>query len=122
MIKSFSLLLLIMFCNCLDSFSQTDTTIDNNTYEIIEKFNNGKIKQIGQFHTNCLDDTLRKHGYFIFFDEDGNEIDKKLYFYDKERNRKVLGLKHGWWGWYGITRKYFLGISISKPFSVSPCF
>jgi|SRR5690554_1843747 len=102
--------------------SQTDTIIDKRTYEIIERHDDGKSKLIGQFSTNCSDDTLRKHGYFIEFDEKGNKVSKKLCFFDEIRNRKLLGLKHGWWGWYGLTQKYFMGFKVTKPYLVDPCF
>ena len=74
------------------SFGQGDTIINNRTYSILEKHSNGKAKYIGQFSTTCLDDTVRKHGFFIRFDTEGKEIGKKLYFFDEERNRKTLGL------------------------------
>jgi hypothetical protein len=104
------------------SFSQKDTTINERIYTIIEIHSNGNLKYIGQFNTTCIEETIRKHGYFIQFDFEGNEIKKQLYFFDEERNRKVLGLKHGWWGWYGLTQKYFLGISTTHPVIVDPCF
>ena len=104
------------------SSGQKDTTINNRTYSILERYDSGQLKYIGQFNTTCLDDTLRKHGYFIKFDSIGNEIDRTLYFFDEERNRKILGLKHGWWGWYGITVKYFLGVRVTRPILVDPCF
>lgn len=104
------------------SYGQGDTLIDERIYTILERYENGKVKYIGQYNTNCADDKLRKHGYFIRFNIDGFEIEKKLYFYNQERNRKKMGLKHGWWGWYGKTEKYFLGIRVTKPVIVDPCF
>jgi len=123
MVKYFLTLSILLFCINL-SFGQNDTTItiDDRIYSIIERYDNGQLKYIGQFNTTCTDETLRKHGYFIKFDINGNEIYKKLYFFDEERNRKVLGLKHGWWGWYGKTEKYFLGIRTTHPYIVDPCF
>ena len=112
----------ILFICIQFSFGQNDTTINERSYKILETYNDGSLKYIGQFHKTCSDDSLRKHGYFIHLDSDGNEIKRKLYFFDEDRNRKVLALKYGWWGWYGKTEKYFLGIRTTHPVLVDSCF
>lgn len=112
----------LTFSGTICSYGQTDITIDDRSYKIIERYENGSIKEIGQFGTDCTGDNLRKHGYFIWYDETGKETKKRLYFYGQRRNRKFLGLKQGWWGWYGRTEKYFLGIRVTKPVIVDPCF
>lgn len=114
-----SFVLLFSFAECS---GQTDTTRNDHSFTILEQYANGDLRLIGQFATNCADDILRKHGYFITFDQEGNETRKELYFFGNKRNRTFLGLKHGWWGWYGKTEKYFLGIRTRQPVIVDPCF
>ena len=114
-------ILLVVFCDC-NCIGQTDTAIGTNTYRIIERHENGNLKLIGQFGWGDPSDQLKKHGSFVRFNKRGKEIKRKLYFFDERRNRKLFGLKHGWWGWYGITTKYFLGIRVTKPVIVDPSF
>jgi hypothetical protein len=101
--------------------SQSDTLIGETTYKIIERHQNGKIKQVGQFAADCENDVMKKHGYFITYNEKGGIVKQELYFYNERQNRKILGLKHGWWGFYGMQKKYFLGITRAIVI-VDPCF
>ena len=103
------------------SFCQTDTTINNLTYLIKERYENGQAKVIGQYSTNCIDTIQQKHGYFIKYDQDGTEIKRELYFFNEKRNKKILGIKYGWWGWYGMTTKYIFGFATKKHIA-DPCF
>ena len=73
------------------SLGQKDTTIENRTYTVLERHTNENIKYIGQFNTTCLDDTIRKHGYFIKFDIQGNEIEKKTFILTKNAIVEFLG-------------------------------
>ena len=100
---------------------QVDTTIDGKYYEIVKRFENGKVKTVGQFDTDCAGNNHRKHGLFISYNKIGKEINRKWYFYDHPRNRKFLGLKVGWWGFYLWNYKYFLGIKVRQEI-VDPCF
>lgn len=104
-----------------NSLSQSDTTINKLSFTVLERYENGKAKEIGQFGTTCSDTIQRKHGYFISFDETGKEINKTLYFFDDRRNKKFLGVKYGWWGWYGMTTKYWMGVK-TKMYMTDPCF
>ncbi|MBL7888442.1 MAG: hypothetical protein JNL24_02755 [Bacteroidia bacterium] len=90
-------------------------------YTVIERHENGSIQKVGQFGDDCVGNKNKKHGTFLTFDKDGNQLKKETYFYDNKRNKRILGLKHGWWGFYGRNDKYFLGIrSISV--ITDPCF
>lgn len=112
---------LFLFLNLLVK-AQLDTLIGEIKYKITERYKNGKVKQVGQFAADeCLDNVIKKHGYFITYNKDGVIIKQKLYFYNERQNRKILGLKHGWWGFYGMQKKYFLGITRSIVI-VDPCF
>jgi hypothetical protein len=113
---------LSVFLFSFELFAQNskDTTINTIKFQIRSRFSNGKIKSVGQFGKDCSF-TITRHGSFLYFDRQGN-IKKTEEFRDGNRiNYKVMGLKHGWWGWYGKTTKYFFGI---KRFSVmsDPCF
>ena len=101
--------------------SQSDTLIDSIKYEIIDRYSNGKVKYVGQFADDCLANKHKRHGYFLTYNKNGVQVNKALYFYDKKHDRKILGLKHGWWGFYGRQTKYFLG---AKKIVVitDPCF
>jgi len=101
--------------------SQSDTLIETIKYEIIDRYSNGKVKHVGQFAEDCQGNKHKRHGNFLTYDKNGVEIKKELYFYDKKHNRKILGLKHGWWGFYGRQTKYFIGV---KKIAVitDPCF
>jgi hypothetical protein len=103
------------------SFCQLDTTINDARFTILEKYDNGDTKLVGQFNTNCTDTIIRKHGWFLEFDQNGEETKRELYFYDQKRNKKFFGLKYGWWGWYGMTTKYVFGLQTKKHIT-DPCF
>jgi len=105
----------------LDSNSNDMVHIDGLLYTVIARHENGNLKKVGQFGDDCVGNKNKKHGTFLTFDKNGNQLKKELYFYDNKRNKRVFGLKHGWWGFYGRNDKYFLGI---KRISViaDPCF
>jgi len=103
------------------TFAQSDTIIDSNKYQIISTYKNGAIKRVGQFGTNCLGKTNRKHGCFIKYNKLGKETMQLTFFYDRKMDKRFLWLKYGWWG-FGTMQRYFLGIKIGKSRSYSPCF
>ena len=113
---------LILGISATSASAQDDTLINDVTYTVLKRFPANQVKSVGQFAMYCGDTVSRKHGSFITFDAHGNEKRRTLYFYDAKRNRKFLGLKHGWWGWYGSTEKFFLGIRSAGPYIVDPCF
>ncbi len=78
--------------------AQTDTLIGESRYEIIDRHSNGKVKHVGQFSEDCVGNKHKKHGNFLTFNSSGKQTKKELYFYDKKHNKKILGLKHGWYG------------------------
>jgi hypothetical protein len=90
-------------------------------YTVIERHKNGRIKKVGQFGDDCVGNKDKKHGTFLRFDKDGNQLRKEIYFYDNKRNKRILGLKHGWWGFYGRNDKYFFGIRRITVIT-DPCF
>lgn len=104
------LTLLIFLSIATTGRAQSDTTIEKEKYEIIDRYSNGKVKHVGQFAEDCQGNKHKKHGIFLTFSESGKQTKKEVYFYDNKHNRKILGLKHGWWGFYGRETKYFLGI------------
>lgn len=114
------LILIFSFLTKQNILCQTDTSIENRDFTIIERYNTGKVKFVGQFGEDCLGNKHQKHGRFILFNKHGRRTSEKIYFYNKRRNKKILGLKHGWWG-FGYETKYFLG---SKRYSriMDPCF
>jgi len=93
-------------------FSQTDTIIERQNYTIIDRYENGKVKNVGQFERICPWSKPSKHGSFITYNEKGKGIKKKIYFNGHRRYQKILGLKFGWWGFYFMNYKYILGIKI----------
>jgi hypothetical protein len=101
--------------------NKNDTTIDGLQYTVLKRFPNGQVHKICQFQTDCLGNKNRKHGYQITYNGTGKELKSEVYFYDQRRNRKFLGLKLGWWGFYLFNYKYFLGIK-TKTIIVDPCF
>lgn len=118
--KYFILTLLFISSNS-QGLCQSDTTIDNLIYTVIERYDNGNAKLVGQYGYGCLDSTKKKHGFFLEFDQNGKEKNRELYFLNQKRNKKILGIKYGWWGWYGITTKYFIGIR-TRRYITDPCF
>ncbi|MDB5283241.1 MAG: hypothetical protein JWO06_2316 [Bacteroidota bacterium] len=90
-------------------------------YEITQRFKDGAVKQVGEFSTNCIGEKHRKHGYFISYNKQGRETSRKIYFYDHRRNKKFLGIKIGWWGFYLENDFYVLGV-ITKRRIIDPCF
>jgi hypothetical protein len=114
------ILFIVSSCLSLASFGQKDTTIDEEDYTIIARFNSGKVKSIGQFGQGCSDTLIHKHGKFITYNEKGEILKERVYFYDSRVNKRILGLKQGWWGFYGFT-KYFLGIVRARVIT-DPCF
>lgn len=112
---------LIMWFSC-SLLAQNDTTIGENHFEIIKRYINGKAKTVGQFGTDCVGNKHRKHGLFIKFNDKGEISWERYYFYNKRRNRKIFGLKHGWWGFYLHNQKYFLGKRVGSIHVVDPCF
>ncbi len=101
--------------------SQADTLIGESKYEIIDRHSNGKVKHLGQYADDCNGQKRTKHGEFLTFKSNGILTKREHFFYDKKHNKKILGLRHGWWGSYVRQTKYFLGI---KRFTVcvDPCF
>ena len=101
----------------------SDTTIENQKFKIIRRFNLGQVRLVGQFGELCSGDEIVKQGHFISYNRNGKQIHNTFYCYGHNRNRRVLGLKHGWWGgcYGGREKKYFLGIGKFTVISV-PCF
>lgn len=105
----------------LDDSTNEKIHIQGILYTVIERHENGSIKKVGQFGDDCVGNKNKKHGTFLTFDKDGNQLKKEIYFYDNKRNKRILGLKHGWWGFYGRNDKYFLGIRRITVIT-DPCF
>jgi len=95
--------------------------IDGILYTVIERHENNRIKKVGQFGDDCMGNKDQKHGTFLTFDKNGRQLKKELYFYDNKRNKRIFGIKHGWWGFYGRNDKYFLGIKRITVIT-DPCF
>ena len=115
------LLSAILLAASFRSYSQNDTLIAGAHYEIVNRFSNGKVKQVGQFATNCIGDPHCKHGTFIIYNSKGHVVKRKIYFFNRRRNKKLFGRKQGWWGFYGPNDKYFLGRK-TKRIIIDPCF
>lgn len=105
----------------LDNNSNDMVHIDGILFTVITRHENGNIKKVGQFDEDCFGNKNKKHGIFLTFDKNRNQIKKELYFYDNKRNKKIFGLKQGWWGFYGRNNKYLLGIKIISVIN-DPCF
>lgn len=117
----FLLYLVALLISVATAGAQTDTMINGQEFKIIDRHRNGAVKQVGQFGTGCRGRKTRKHGTFIYYNRSGNEIRRKVYFFDSRRFRRVLGLKHGWWGFYGLTTQYFFGVK-RQALIIDPCF
>ena len=105
----------------LQVFAFEDTLINEEYYLIIERYDNGTVKEIGQFMSSCVADRMEKCGYFHSYNRKGEIKKSRIYFYGKRHNKKILGIKYGWWGLWGRQDKYFLGFK-SKTVIVDPCF
>ena len=115
------LTLIYLAFNAVFVQAQTDTLIDESTYEIISRHPNGQAKYLGQFEEDCSGNKHTRHGKFLTYNRRGVLKKKEFYFYNGRHNRKILGLKHGWWGFFGRQSKYFFGIK-RYTVIVDPCF
>ena len=98
--------------------------INGRIYEYIERYKNGNVKFVGQFvnFCNCEHQTHAKHGIFLTFNRKGKQTKKKFYSCNAKYNKKILGIKYGWWGGWHFGEKYFLGIKIETVDRSSSCF
>jgi hypothetical protein len=103
------------------AFSQhlKDTLIEGRKFEITQRYKNGKVKMAGEFYKGCAD-TIVRNGESLKFNTRGKVTKMKFYCNDHRFNRRILGLKHGYWG-CSTTTKYFFGINRFTTMS-SPCF
>ncbi|MCH2235695.1 MAG: hypothetical protein MK078_15755 [Crocinitomicaceae bacterium] len=118
MARAFTLLLILF---SLQALGFKDTLINEEYYLILERYENGTVKKVGQFMPSCFADRQEKCGYFHSYKKDGKIKNTQIYFYGKRHNKKILGIKYGWWGLWGLQEKYFLGFK-SKIVIVDPCF
>lgn len=117
--KSFLLIVALLVGSQVFSQHLKDTLIDGKKFEITKRYKNGHVKSAGQFFQDCAD-TIVRNGEFLKFNTRGKVTKMKFYCNDHRFNRRILGLKHGYWG-CSTTTKYFFGIKRSTTMS-SPCF
>ena len=103
-------------------FSQTDTIVVDQSFRIVERYQTGQVKLLGQFKNDC-DGKSKKHGQFMLFNKNGQPTRTKVYCQGRLINRKILLLKHGkWGGCSGLVTKYFMGFKRSTfPLDPAPC-
>lgn len=74
--------ILFSFLINLSCFGQTDTIINGQEFHFISKYENGQIKELGNFNKKT------KQGYWVLYSNDGNLIEKGNY---------IKGKKSGIW-------------------------
>jgi hypothetical protein len=120
-----TVLFIVTLCSAINLFSkgynhQNDTIINNGNYQIIKIHSNGKVKLVGQYGYTCFLGKRKKHGEFICYNNNGKISKSRTFFFGRKLNRKILGLKIGRWGFYGIQNWYFFGIQFNERI-IDPC-
>jgi hypothetical protein len=101
--------------------AQLDTIVKDISYQIVKRYSNGNAKYIGNYQFNYNGEEEKKHGEFIKLKRNGVIIKTEMFFYGNRRNKKILGVKIGAWGFYGLNTMYFIGIRRGECI-VHPCF
>jgi len=100
----------ILICSVLISiqtFGQTDTLVDGTKYNYIDFYNNGSIKELGNY--KIIKNKKLKHGYWVVFDIEGKIIEKGEYLKNKKTGiwtDKGLGGQCCWSGEYKNGKKH----------------